>query len=278
VRARLAGGRLQGDRMSASSPPGMPTLRRGEVKGAADAFWLASKEVRRTWLSYPLSVLCFLFLGFFVVPSVSGVFEFEGFGAGGRRMEHFYNAFFFDYLFLVICAFLGANAISRDYTLGWRDPFASRLLFFRSLPITVESLVGSRALYMLLALLLNAPAFFLPAFFLSGFGKLGTSYLWFCGIWIGYCLLASGLWLLCELTVSGRVYARIYFGFAAVLTPFLALSELTLELSLVGRTAEVAQSSFGALAAIASILAGAVAFALLSRPTVRRLKKRDFSE
>jgi hypothetical protein len=37
-----------------------------------------------------LSSLFVLFLGFFVVPSVTGVFEFEGFGVGGRRMQDYY--------------------------------------------------------------------------------------------------------------------------------------------------------------------------------------------
>ena len=262
--------------MSASSPPGMRMEGKGDVDGFAESFWLARKEMRRTWLSYPLTGLFVLFLGFFVVPSLSGVFEFDGFGAEGRRVEGFYNAFFADYLFLVICAFLGVNAISRDYTLAWRDPFSSRLLFLRSLPIPAESLVASRALSMLFALLLNAPAFFLPAFFLTELGELGTSYLWFAGVWIGYGLLGSGLCLLCELTVSGRVYTLIYFGLAASLMVVLALLEWTLDLRLVGRTAELAQS-YGALPAVFSVLAGAAAFALLSRITVRRLGKRDLS-
>jgi hypothetical protein len=280
VRAKLAGRGLhgEGDRMSASSTSRVRMMEeRAEVKGSAESFWLATKEIRRMWLSYPLTGLFVVFLGFFVVPSVSGVFEFEGFGAGEQRMEDFYNAFFSDYLFLVICAFLGVNAISRDYKLAWRDPFSSRLLFLRTLPIPAESLVGSRALCMLFALVMGAPAYFLPAFFLSDLGELGTSYLWFACVWIGYCLLASGLCLLCELTVDGRVYTMIYFGLAASLMVVLALLEWTLDLSLVRRTAELAQSSYGALAGVISILAGAAAFALLSRATIRRLQKRDLS-
>ena len=79
--------------MSASSTSSVRVLEeRAEVKGSADAIWLARKEVRRTWVSFVLTGLFFLFLGFFVVPSVSGVFELEGFGAGGRRIEGFYNA------------------------------------------------------------------------------------------------------------------------------------------------------------------------------------------
>jgi hypothetical protein len=255
----------------------MGTRESGDASGFAGAFWLASKEMRRTWLSYPLTGLFVLFLGFFVVPSLSGVFEFEGFGTWGRRMEGFYNAFFADYLFLVICAFLGVNAISRDYTLAWRDPFSSRLVFLRSMPIPAESLVASRALGMLFAIVLGAPAFFLPAFFLTDLGELGTSYLWFVCVWIGYSLFGSGLCLLLELTVSGRVYTLIYFGLAASLMAVLALLEWTLDLSLVGRTAQLAQSSYGPLPAIFSILAGGAAFAILARATTHRLERRDLS-
>src|SRR5215217_8028431 len=229
--------------MGASSPPGTRSPRRGGVDGFAGGFWLARKEIRRTWLSYPLTGLFVVFLGFFVVPGVSGVFELEGFGTWGERTEELYNAFFSDYLFVVICAFL----------------------------------VVSRALGMLLALLLNAPAFFLPACFLTDLGEFKTAYLWFVCVWLGYSLLASGLWLLCELTVSGRAYTLTYFGLAASLMVVLALLEWTLDLSLVRRTAELAQSNYGALPAVFSVLIGAVAFALLARATAHRIEKRDFS-
>jgi len=249
---------------------------RRSSKGFAGAFWLARKEMRRWWVSYPLSGLVLLLLGFFVVPSVSGVFELRGFGDVGRRTEEFYNAFFADCLFLVICAFLAVNAVSANRTLGRRDAFSSTLLLLGGLPVPAGSVVGSRVISMLCALVVGAPAFFLPAFFLSDLGELGTSYLWFSGVWVGYCLLASGLWLLLELTLEGRVYTRIYLGLAASLMAVLALLEWTLELGLVGRTVELARN-YGPLPAILSILAGAAAFALLAWLTVHRIHDRDLS-
>jgi len=245
----------------------------GEVNGVADVFWLARKEIGRTWISYPLTGMFVLFPGLFVAASLSGVFELEGYGAGGQRVEGHYNAFFADYLFLVVCAFLEVNSISRDYTLVWRDTFSARLLFLRKLPISAGSLVTSRVLSMLFALTLNAPAFFLPAYFLT---DLGGSYLWFAAIWVGYGLLGAGICLLFELSVSGRVYALISYSFAASLVVVLALLEWRLHLSVVGRTAELARS-YGALPAILSILAGGTAFALLSGVTTRRLRRRDLS-
>jgi hypothetical protein len=252
---------------------------RGKVNGFAESFWLAKKELKRAWLSYPLSGLFVLSLGLFAVPALSGVFELEGSGAVGLRVEEHYNDFLADYLFLVVGAFLGVSAISRDYTLAaWQDTYLSKLLFMRELPIKAGSLVGSRVISMLFALLLYAVAFFGPAFFLSDLGEeLGTkTYLWFCGVWLGYGLLGSGLCLLFELTSSGKVYTLISVGFGASLMVVLALLEWTVNLSLVGRTAQLVQS-IGALPAILSIVAGGAAFALLSRVTVRRIEKRDLS-
>ena len=132
---------------------------------------------------------------------------------------------------------------------------------------------------MLFALVPGVSAFLLPAFYLADLGGLGTalSYLPFAGVWIGYSLLASGLWLILELTVSGKVFTLISCGFAASLMAVVALLEWILDLSVVERTAQLAQEGYGALPALISILAGGTAFALLFRVAVHRLKKRDLS-
>jgi hypothetical protein len=253
---------------------GVGTRERAEASGFAGAFRLARKEMRQAWPSYPQSGLFLLLLGFFVVPSVSGVFELRGFGEVGQRMEGFYNAFFSDCLFLVVCAFLAVNVVPGGYALVRRDAFYARLRFFRKLAVPAGSVVGSRGLCKLFALILNAVAFFLPAFLLSDLGELGASYVWFAGIWIGYGLLVSGLYLLLELTESGRTSTLISNGFILLLVLALALLEWTVELGLVGRTVELAHD-YGPLPAILSILAGGTAFAILAWATAKRLKKWD---
>jgi hypothetical protein len=80
----------------------------------AGAFWLAKREVRRAWTSYPLTGVLLMLMGFYVAPSVPGVFEFDGPGTAGERMEGFYNAFFSDCLFVVACAFLAATIVSGE--------------------------------------------------------------------------------------------------------------------------------------------------------------------
>jgi hypothetical protein len=254
----------------------MGTRESGDASGFTGAFWLARKEMRQAWPTYPLTGLLLLLSGFFVVPSLSGVFELRGFGDVGHRTEEFYNAFFSDCLFLVICAFLAVNVVPGGYARVRRGAFYAKLRFFRKLPIPAGSVVGSRALGMLFALILGAPAFFLPAFLISELGELGASYLWFAGIWIGYCLLASGFYLLLELTESGRTLTLISNGFVVSLVLALALLEWTVDLGLVGRTVELVHD-YGSLPAILSILAGGAAFAILAWTTAGRLKKRNLS-
>jgi len=240
--------------------------------GFAGAFWLARWEIAGAWPSCALGGLILLFFGFLIVPGLSGVFEFEGLGRGSTRMEDFYNDFLTDAFFLGVCAFLAVNALVH------RDALSSKLLLLRELPISAGSVVAGRAILMLFALLVNAPAFFLPAFFFSDFGDLGASYLWFAGVWIGYCLLASGLYLLLEFTPNGGSYAPISIGSVLALLVVVALLEWTANLGLVGRTVELVRA-YGALPAVFSILVGMVAFALLARATVRRIQRREvFSE
>ena len=248
---------------------------RGGSKGLAGAFWLARKEMRRGWVSYPLSGVIMLFLGFMVLPSMSGLFKLEGFGAGVQRVEDVYNAFFSDCLYLVICAFLAVNAVSGIRTPGRRDTFSARLLLLGGVPVPAGSLVGGRALSLLFALVLNVPAFFLPTFLLSDLGELGTSYVWFVGTWIGYGLLFSGLGLLMGLSASDGASVPISIGVGAAIVATLALLEWSVGLDLVVRTAQLAQG-YGPLPALLSILVGAAAFVLLAWLSVHRIHDRDF--
>ena len=48
------------------------------------AFWLAKRELRRAWTSYPFTGVLLMLMGFYVVPSVPGVFEFDGPGTAGE--------------------------------------------------------------------------------------------------------------------------------------------------------------------------------------------------
>lgn len=192
-------------------------------------------------------------------------------------MEGFFNASFSDCLFVVVCAFLAATVVSGESAPARRSASFSGLVILRHLAVPAGSVVGSRALRMLLALVLNVPAVFLPAFLLSDLGGLGVSYLWFCGVWVGYGLLAAGLLLLLELTVEGKAQARIFMGGAAAVAFALVILERTVDLRLVERTVELAQVH-GAIPAVLSILAGSVSFVLVAWVTAGRLERRNLPE
>ena len=255
------------------------------MRGVAEAISVAKKEMKGTWLSYFLNGLLVLFVSLLGAMSVSGVFELEGFGAVGQRMEEYYNTFFTDYLFLMVCAFLGVNVVSKDCMAplvrdGWRGTFSLwELPVLRRLPLSAGSMVGSRLIFMLVALAFNATLFFAVVYSFSDLGDLGRSYLWFAGIWLGYSLLAAGLYLASELTLtrSGKAHVLLSsFIFAASLMVFVALLEWALEPTLVEMTAKLAESH-GAPAAIFSILAGGANLVLLSWLTARRIQKRGLS-
>jgi hypothetical protein len=246
----------------------------------ARALWLARVEMKWAWPSYVLSVLIVLSLGLAAAVSLSlGVSEFEAIVLRGQSTEELYGAFFADYLFLLVCAVLGSNMLLRYYTQNWPGTFTSRLIFLRSLPISAGTLVGSRVLGTLFALVVGALAFFVPVYFVSDLGEeLGIRvYLLFCAVWIGYSLLGSGLSLFFEFGVSGRGYALISYAFALSLMVVIVLLEMTQYKGLVGRVAQLVQSGHGALLAGLSILMGGAAFLLLLRLTVRRLQTKDLS-
>jgi hypothetical protein len=251
-------------------------MERTRVQGSADAFRLARNEMGRAWPSYGLGISIVLFLGMAAAVSLSlGVSEFEATVLRHARTEEFYSAFFADYLFLLVCAVLGANMILRYYTRSWRDTSASRLPFLSSLPISAGALVGGRVLCMLCTLVVGSLAFFLPIYFFSDLGEeLGPgTYLSFCGVWVGYGLMGAGLWLLLEFGVSGRAHAFISYTFALTLMVVVTVLEWTAGLSLVARTAQLAQGGYGAPSSIFSVLAGGAAFVLLARASVRHVQK-----
>jgi len=256
-------------RVSASRQSGM-RVKGGDGAGAlAGAFWLARWEVGRAWPSYVVGGMFALFFGILIVPGLSDVFEFEGFGQGGARMEDLFNDFLADAFFLGVCAFLAVNALVH------RDAYSRRLLFLRELPISATAVVAGRAILMLFTFVVNALAFFLPAYFLTDFGGLGASYLWFAGVWTGYGLLASGLYLLFGFTTDGEAHAApISIGSVLTFVFVVAVLEWTADLGLVGRTVELVRA-YGALPAVFSVIAGVVAFGFLARATVLRTQRRE---
>ncbi len=248
-----------------------------EAGTLADALWLAGKEIRRSWLSYPASGIFMFVLGVMAAPGLSRIAVGEGFGEHGDRFERAFGALFPDYLFLIVGLILCVNTLSRDYLVVWSaDPFSSRLAFLRSLPIPSRSIVAGRMLSMLFTLPFAVPAFFVPVYLVSDLRAMGASYLWFVGIWVGYGLFGAGLTLLMELGLDGKTYTVIIFAMVVPILVIVAILEFTVEMRLVERTVALV-GDYGPLPAAVSLVAGAGLFALLARLTARRIERRDLS-
>lgn len=242
-----------------------------------DGLWLAGREIRRSWLSYPITGLAMLLIGLLVAPSINGILSLEGFGEGGREFEDWYNAFFPDFLFLMFGMFLALNWMSGEYFRVFsRDAFSERLVFMRGLPVSPGMLVGSRMISLCFALPFSVPAFFAPVYLISDLGRLGWSFLWFVLIWVGYSLLGAGLWLLAEFGIRGKTYVWISFAGTALAIVAVMFLEWAVRLRVVDRIAGLAQSN-GPLAAAVSLMVGAAGFVLMARLATRRIEKRDLS-
>lgn len=241
----------------------------------SQARWLAWQEIKRSWLSYPVTALAMLFFGYVTASIVDGFLVVEGFGEGGRTYANRFEAFVADYLFLGIVAFLAVNWMSREYFRVFsEDAFSERLVFMRGLPISAATLVLGRMVSMGFSFLFNTPAFFVPVYLISNLDGLGWAFLWFVAIWVGYSLAGIGISLLAEFTISGRVYVWATCIGVVLLMFGLIFLELTVDLRAVSRIAGLVES-YGPLPALISVLLGAAALAILTKITIRRVERRD---
>lgn len=251
----------------------------GRVSSASvwrQAVWLGAKEIRRSWLSYPVTGLAMLIIGLLTASAVNGM-NFEEPGEGSLRIVEWYNAFFPDFLFLTFGMFLALNWLAREYFRVFsRDAFSERLIFMRSLPISSQIIIASRMISMCFALLFTVPAFFAPIYLLTDLGGLGWSYVWFVLIWVGYSLLGAGLWLLAEFGVQGKTYVVLSFASIPLIVGAVALLEWSIELRAFERLAGLAQNH-GPVTAIVALVIGALGFAAMARATTRRIESRDLS-
>lgn len=241
-----------------------------------EALWLARRDIKQSWLSYPASAVFMAFFGFLGASLVAGIFEVEGFGSDRATVESTFNAFFADYFFVLMGCVFVVNAISMEYMRIWSsDVFSEKTTFLRSLPVATESVVFARVFSMLAAVPLNVLAFFLPTYLLTGLGELGFSYLWFVGIWLGWGLLYAGVTLLCELGLKGRTYCWFSFLLVVFIVLVVALLNIATGSGLVAGSASLAGTSFGVVAALVSVVVGAVGFYFTAKLTVRVVERRE---
>jgi len=246
-----------------------------------EAWWLARRDIRRTWISYPATGLVALFAGLFYTVLLPGWFSQVGLiGELEGNVTGLVNGFVLDMGFLMVTPILVINAIlNRDYSARFKhDNMSRRIAFLRSLPITTRVLVTSRVLTMLLALPVTAPLFFLPPYLLSpalGEGLVPAQYLSFAAIWIGYALVVGGGYMYVWMGVSGSTDRRISLGLIFLIPIFAGLLN-GFDVNIVEGTITLARA-YGPLAAIVALAVGSVGLFLWGRAAERCLGNRDLT-
>lgn len=238
--------------------------------GWRDALWLAGRDIRGAWVSFPAEAVVAL------VPGLYLVFLYPN--ASGGAMGGFGN-FLLDFWFLLVVAVLNVNFLfNRDYYYRFReDNFTKRLSFLRGLPIGARTIVSGRAVVMAVALACGSPSFFLAPYLASTElrGMIGgVDYLWFVGTWIGYALFMMGVLLFMWIGLSWEAerIAVPLLPCAYVLAAI--ISNLTLDDGLVLTLIEAAKTQ-GPLVAGASVAFGALGLIFWSRAAEKRLQKRE---
>lgn len=246
------------------------------MKTWRNAWWLAGRDVRRAWFSFPATALLVVVFGL-----LTGVLTSDA--SSGRWPEHgSFDALLLDFYFLgVVGPVLTLNVLfNKDYSAYWRrDYLTKRLFFLRSLPIGVRELVLGRVLVMLLTLVVMAPCFFVPLYLVSADPALGSDpvrYAWFVVLWLGYALLIGGANMYAWLATDGRTNVWVTVVVLVVFTLIIGLSNAAFGAGIVAGTMGLVRA-YGPLPAVLAFLAGLSALFLWALAMERRLKRRDLS-
>lgn len=276
------------DRSTGQQTAGTPSGEREAnttMKTWRNAAWLAGKDIRRTWFSYLFAGVVWLLVGIFTTTLLNGVFELEGFGAWGERVERGYNNALLDLWFLAMCPALMINLFfNQDYSARFtKDNMSRRISFLRGLPISARELVLERVLLMLLSLAITAPIFFLIPYLLSDVFSLSLAettswihYLWFVLIWIGYTLFAGGFYLYGWLGFSKKGDVRFTAFLVLFWLSLVGAMNWGLGIGIVSATIGLIES-FGSSPALLASLVGILCFVFWAWMTTQQLKKRDLS-
>lgn len=223
-----------------------------------DVLWLGVREMRRRWLAYIVSASYLLGLG--LLLSLGGAPEPGSFAA--------------EFVILIILMILTEPFMSRDYMSWSNDLVAAHLTFLRTLPIEPRTIVQSRMLALVIAGVLNVPAFFVPIYLLGdwtmGFGH----YLCFVFTLTGLSLIGTGVGLCLELGTTLRRYVLVNCVLLVILTVTIILPGWQFDFWIIEWIARITDTN-GPLVAVASIAIGIVAYVLLGRLAERLLLRRE---
>lgn len=185
-----------------------------------------------------------------------------------------------DFMALMLIPMIGFYFSRRSFSYIKEDSYTQMLLYYRTLPIPSRTIMRSRLIQLVTAMVFNGAIFFTALYtmlYFMGEEIAGAQYISFALTWMGYALAMNGPFIFLELLTKGRTYLWMTFAFmfvvgilAFVISWFNgSLLDFTLNQS--GRFGLLSPVMWGCLAG------GALLVFLFSRITLRRLGRRDLA-
>lgn len=221
-----------------------------------NVIWLAKRQIREIWLAYPLSFVYFLFMGAILAADTSWAREFGH---------------------CIIMLILIQPAISGRY-MTWKqdNDIVRHQVFLRGIPVPFITIVWARLAAMLLAGVINVPAYMIPYWFINrtfaGFG----AYLGWIVFWVGIALVFTITSLVQEFTLGIRPWTIINLLVIGLFLIFLTVNALTLGYHPVAASIDRANAqplmvgSIGLVLVIVSLVVG-------PRLVVRGFRRRELT-
>ncbi|RCX16161.1 ABC-2 family transporter [Fontibacillus phaseoli] len=185
-----------------------------------------------------------------------------------------------DFLMLILTPFLGFYFSRRSFSYIKEDSYTQMLLYYRTLPISDKTIMVSRLIQLVSALLFNGLILFsviYSIFLVFDIEITLVQYLAFALTWIGYSLAMNGLFIHLEFTRKGRTYLwltillMIFMGGGAFVFTWFDGSLLNLTLDFSKRYGLLSPLMWGVLAG------GVIVLGVSSSITRRTMHKRDLA-
>ncbi|SHN30496.1 hypothetical protein [Gracilibacillus kekensis] len=242
-----------------------------------DSWWLAKKELSFQFPGILLTLLATIIIAFFTVPQLDALV---------REMYSnetlYWNPFLLDLIFLGVTPSFSALFVWGPY-LSLRtikeDPFGKRMALYRSLPISMDVLIRSRILSMLVIFIIMSSAFYTIIFLMlpdSFFYNVEASqFLRFALTWFGYALVLGSVNTYIEFGTNGRVLYIFPLLFLIVIVLVRVACSNIWNMGVV-EASILLVSRYSNIIVIATIILGVLGCVTISRMLKKRLLTRDF--
>ncbi|MBB3114543.1 hypothetical protein FHS18_006664 [Paenibacillus phyllosphaerae] len=234
------------------------------------ALVLFRHEMRRSWVGIVVTMAFFTYIAF-ALMLVMG--ETIGEQASGETSN---EAWFIDFMFLTLLPNIAFTMNRTAFKYWSTNPFTRKLAYWRTMPISLDSIVMARMLQLVVTLALVGIYYFAIQYAMVGELRdiltIGQ-YVLFILPWMGYALLVSSLYMFAEQTVNGKIYMVICI-LCIVLYALLVLGLWWIDLQPVSLTLQWAKEGNG-LPAIVMLMAGAAVLLAAGHVVRNKLLKRS---